>query len=64
MPVKLELTSESETDVEILPISENPFINVGHSLFALLVLGFGAVAAPIIAGKKESQKHRPEPRSI
>jgi hypothetical protein len=51
----LMITSESATDVEMLQVSENPFIIVGHSLFALLAAGFGAVAAPIVAGKRESQ---------
>ena len=56
----LEITSEIATDVEILQISENPFMIVGHSLFALLAAGFGAVAAPIVAGKRESQLLREE----
>jgi hypothetical protein len=52
----LRITSEDE-DPE--PDLEDPFLIVGHCLLALLAAGFGAVAAPMVAGARI----RPTPSS-
>ncbi len=49
----LLITCDSESESELLPSAENPFVIVGHSLLALLAAAFGGVAAPIVAGRRE-----------
>ena len=46
----LMITSDLSGDV--LLVSEDPFLIVGHSLLALIAAVFGGVAAPLIAGRR------------
>ena len=48
------ITCDSDVESELLPIAENPFLIVGHSLLALLAAAFGGIAAPIVAGRRAS----------
>ncbi len=47
----LMITSDFSGDV--LLVSEDPFLIVGHCLLALLAAVFGGAAAPLIAGRRE-----------
>jgi hypothetical protein len=47
----LMITCDSE---ELLPMSENPFVIVDHSLLALVAAGLGGLAAPMVAGRRET----------
>ena len=61
MPEQLGLTYEvkdgylmitSDFSGDVLLVSEDPFLIVGHCLLALLAAVFGGVAAPLIAGRR------------
>jgi hypothetical protein len=46
---RLRITSE---DDQPEPDLKDPFLTVGHCLLALLAMGLGAAAAPIVAGER------------
>ena len=48
----LMITSDVADDV--LLVSEDPFLIVGHSLLALIAAVFGGAAAPLIAGRRDA----------
>jgi hypothetical protein len=50
------ITCDSDVESELLPIAENPFMIVGHSLLALLAAAFGGIAAPVVAGRRERRQ--------
>jgi hypothetical protein len=49
----LQISSDSESESELLPSAENPFVIVGHCLLSVVAVAIGAVAAPIVAGRRE-----------
>jgi hypothetical protein len=48
----LMISSDTETETEIMPGAENPFIIAGQCLFALVAAGLGGIAAPMVAGRR------------
>jgi hypothetical protein len=49
----LIITDEINSDAEVLPLFEPPFLIVGHCLLALIAAVFGGVTAPLISGRRE-----------
>jgi hypothetical protein len=49
----LQISCDSEWESELLPSAENPFVIVGHCLLSVVAAAIGAVAAPIVAGRRE-----------
>jgi hypothetical protein len=50
----LQISCDSEWESQLLPSAENPFVIVGHCLLSVVAAAIGAVAAPIVAGRREN----------